>query len=745
MTRFAIRLALAGGRESLTRLAAIAVAVAVGVALLLSTVAATNAVRSQNDRYAWLLTGSVAEPSDASDAAIDSLWWMLRQDHFDGLELIRVDLAATGDQAPLPPGMDVLPGPGEYAASPALVALLSQVPAAELADRFAGELVATIGDDALPSPDSLVVVVGRTVEELESDGRAALVQQISTTSPADCRECAAVLGIAADGVLLVLTVIAATLVLPVLVFVGSATRLSAARRERRFAALRLVGATPRQVSVLAAVEASGAAMAGAVVGFGLFALLRAPLATIGFTGDRFFALDLALTFPQVVAVGIGVPLAAASTALFALRRVQISPLGVQRRATPPPPRAWRLVPLVAGIAELGWFAVVGRPATSSAQIAAYIPGVTLTLFGLVVAGPWLTMAGARLIAHRTDRASVLIAGRRLADDPRAAFRSISGVVLALCVASGAVGAIATLSGGRPLADGDGTTLVQNFTSPESERPTSVAEGAGERLAAIDGVTAVTPLRLAPGDGVGGQGRLVSCADLAHAPALGRCPDGTEVVEINTAFGGSVIEGVESMADTVWPEVDVDRAELTSMPLALLVVSNDGSRAAIEGARTVLVDTIAERFPPETVEEIDRHGTEDLVQYQRLASVVVLVGLVIAGCSLAVGVAGGLIDRQRPFRLLRLTGVPLHTLRRVLVIETVAPLLLTSAVAIAAGFLAAELFVRAQLERSLSAPGTGYVVAVTAGLGAALIVVGWTLPLLDRVTRLRSVHDDPTDT
>lgn len=744
MIRFAIRLAVAGGRESLTRLAAIAVAVAVGVALLLSTVTATNAVRSQNDRFAWLLTGRVDEPSDASDPSTDSLWWMLRQDHFDGLDLIRVDVAATGDQAPIPPGIDVLPGPGKYAASPALVELLSEVPAAELADRFAGELVATIGDDALPSPDSLVVVVGRPVEELEGDGRAALVQHISTTSPADCRECAAVLGIGADGVLLVLAVIAATLVLPVLVFVGSATRLSAARRERRFAALRLVGATPRQVSTVAAVEAAGAAMVGTVAGFGLFALLRAPLATIGFTGDRFFASDLALTFPQVVAVGLGVPLAAAGAALFALRRVQISPLGVQRRATPPPPRVWRLVPLKAGIAELGWFAVVGRPATSSAQIAAYVPGVILTLFGLVVAGPWLTMAGARLIAHRTDRSSVLIAGRRLADDPRAAFRSISGVVIALCVASGAVGAIATVSAGRPLADGDGTTLLQNFTSPDSERPTSLTGEAGERLAAIDGVTAVTPVRQASGDAAGEPGRLVSCADLAHAPALGRCPGGAEVVEINTHFGGSVIKGVEAMADTVWSEVDVDPAELTSMPLAFLVVSTNGSRAAIEGARTVLVDTIAERFPPETVEEIDRHGTEDLAQYERLATVVVLVGLVVAGCSLAVGVAGGLIDRRRPFRLLRLTGVPLRTLRRVVVVETVAPLLLTSAVAMAAGFLAAELIVRAQLERSLTAPGTGYVLAVVVGLSAALIVVVSTLPLLDRVTGLHSVHDDPAD-
>ena len=37
---------------------------------------------------------------------------------------------------------------------------------------------------------------------------------------------------------------AAALLFPVLIFVGAATRLSAARREQRFAAMRLVGATP---------------------------------------------------------------------------------------------------------------------------------------------------------------------------------------------------------------------------------------------------------------------------------------------------------------------------------------------------------------------------------------------------------------------------------------------------------------------------------------------------------------------
>ena len=88
---------------------------------------------------------------------------------------------------------------------------------------------------------------------------------------------------------------ACALLFPVLIFIGTATRLSAARREQRFAAIRLVGATPRQVSVISAVESTVAAVAGVAAGFGLFFLLRTPLAAIPFTGAPFFPSDLSLS------------------------------------------------------------------------------------------------------------------------------------------------------------------------------------------------------------------------------------------------------------------------------------------------------------------------------------------------------------------------------------------------------------------------------------------------------------------
>ena len=253
----------------------------------------------------------------------------------------------------------------------------------------------------------------------------------------------AVGGIQPSGIDLILSVVALAMLAPVLIFIATATRLSAARREQRFAAMRLVGATRRQVSLLAATESTAAAVLGVAAGFGLFFLLRAPVAGIPFLGEPFFPADMSLSLPDVLAVAIGVPVAAAVAARLALRRVHISPLGVARRTTPKPPRAWRVLPLLAGLAELGFFVVHGTPASPGGEVWALLSGFLLIIAGLVIAGPWLTMAAARVMARRTSRPGALIAARRLADDPRAAFRAVSGLVLALFITTVAVVGITT--------------------------------------------------------------------------------------------------------------------------------------------------------------------------------------------------------------------------------------------------------------------------------------------------------------
>jgi hypothetical protein len=53
-----LRLVVSGGREAITRLVVLAAAVGLGVGLLLTAVAATNAAVTWNNRHAWFWTGA---------------------------------------------------------------------------------------------------------------------------------------------------------------------------------------------------------------------------------------------------------------------------------------------------------------------------------------------------------------------------------------------------------------------------------------------------------------------------------------------------------------------------------------------------------------------------------------------------------------------------------------------------------------------------------------------------------------
>jgi hypothetical protein len=738
MIRFGLRLTFRGGREAAVRLAVTAAAVALGVSLLLITLAGINALNAQNARAAWLRTSANSAHTGTSQAAPDPLWWLFSADQFASQPIYRLDVAAIGPRSPIPPGIPRLPGPGQFYASPALSQLLRSTPASQLGDRFGGRQIGTIGPAALPAPDSLIIIIGHTARQLSKAPGAAQIRSIQA-SPGGSGPA----GYSTTDLEFILALAALALFFPLLVFIGTATRLSAARREQRFAALRLTGATPRQVSVISAVEASAAALAGVATGFILYFLLHPVLVAIpSFTGTPFAPGDLSLRLADILLVAIGVPAAAAAAARVALRRVQISPLGVSRRVTPPAPRAYRVIPLLAGVGELAYFAGAGHPASSGGQIRAYFLGFLLIMAGLVIAGPWLTMAGSRVMARRTSRTAMLIAGRRLSDNPRAAFRSISGLILALFITSASIGITTTIVAdhGAPAGGVAATgTLADAFNTSETasgQQESAVASIPDAVLAGlrsvwgVQGVSVIHTDPLAatsPRENQNDVPGLVSCAQLAGTPALGRCAAGARIASITLNLDGAATSS--SQAATAWPAAAISAQRLQRLPVQTLVVGTNGSAAAIERARTALEISFPYLGPPATL--LSSHNS--YAELQHVTDVVILVSLVIAGCSLAVSAAGGLTDRQRPFSLLRLTGVQLGVLRRVVTLETAVPLLVIAAVSAGTGLLAAELFLKSELGESLRPPGAGYYLVVLAGLVISLSVIASTLPLLKRIT------------
>ena len=776
MVRFGLRLTLRGGREGLVRLIVTAAAVAVGAAILLAVLADFNAFRTTNGRPCWECTSgpSVTTAAQARPAGRAELW-NYGDDVYAGQTIERLSVAALGPGAPVPPGISRLPGPGQYFASPALAALLRRVPRDELGDRFAGSRAGTIGERALSGPGELVIYVGRTPAQL-----AALPQtiRVTTIAASSGRQIWSPYFRDAFGAA------ALAFLFPILILIGTATRLAAARLEERYAALRLVGATTRQISVIAAVDAFLTALLGVVAGIAVFALLRPVVAGTAITSARYFPDQVTLTALDYAVVLIAIPAASAIAALLSLRRVRISPLGVSRRVTPPAPPLLRVLPLVAGVILFA----AGIALTNSRKISPLaLLGLIVIMIGLIMAGPWLTARAARVLGRPLAGASSLLAARRLADNPRAAFRAVRGLVLAVflgTVTAGLLPAVNATTATTSATALHNVLLDQFIYAPVCGNDVNCTGGAGgvpndqsepgpnaspasltpsQRVGLLGlppqaGAALLARLRAIPGaapypiyspsqdanprgQGPGAPGEdqnngIMTCASLRQLRVLGQCAPGLTAVAApaDSMYGDNPSDTTQSFVNGSSPAAPAGYAGLSLQ--AVLVKA--ASPAALERVRTVLAaqTPLSESgTAPRTFGEAvaARVAVGDTVE--RLIYIAVALTLLVAGCSLAVAAGGGLVERKRPFALLRVAGTPAAALYRVVLLETVLPLAVATVVAggVAWGVSVLTVGRLAAAGTPVPVPGHTYFVLMGTGLGVSLAVILATLPLLGRMT------------
>ena len=806
MYRLGLRLTLRSGREAFVRLVVTAVAVAIGVAVMLAVLADFHAFTTTNNRPSWQsTTGRGLTPNYA--AATKSELWNYSDDIYRGQTIDRLDVTGLGPHAPVPPGISHLPAAGQYYASPALAALIRSTPASELGDRFPGRLIGTIGPQALSGPGELAIYIGYAPSKLSTLPTTVLVSRIATAPGRQVwthyfRDAFIVGAIA--------------FAFPILILVGTATRLAAARREERYAALRLVGATSRQISVVSSVDAVISALLGAVLGIGMFLLLQPWLAGTAITSQRYFASEVTPTVAGYLIVLIGVPGASALSSLLSLRRVRISPLGVTRRVTPPAPAVWLLAPLVIGVALF----LFGLRQTNKQQLSPILLlGLIVILVGLVVAGPWLTAQAARLLSRLSSGASALLAARRLSDNPRAAFRSVRGLVLAVflgTVLAGLLPAVEAITA-TPSARALSNVLLDGFTAspvcgnnanctgsnsvPVPGNPLARSSAKQQLIAAeglpphasavllrgvdaIPGATAI-PIYSRPlpkGKGSGGKGHsgngnpadkgsagrsgrsapsapsghrgsprggpakggplqpdpygVISCAGLQELRVLGQCAPGRAAVVVMAAglFSDNPRYSTQPIASPASPAASADTGHLYLQ--AMLVKVNSAS--TLEKVRTYLVTHATESASgtaPRTFGEAVQARAAIADTVQRLIYFAVVLTIIVAGCSLAVSVGGSLVERKRPFTLLRVTGTAKSVLYRVVFAEAVLPLVAATVVAGGLGYLIAFLTVGklAPAGTPVPSPGHAYYLTMGTGLIAALLVILASLPLLGRIT------------
>ncbi|MFC5169421.1 ABC transporter permease [Streptomyces mutomycini] len=411
-----VRFAVGGGREGWTRTALTAVGVGLGVALLLVASSVPHLLDQRSLRDQAREEASASRDADIPES--DST--VLRIDaatEYRGLTVEGFLMRAEGSHPVVPPGVTDFPGPGEMAASPALAELLDSPDGALLKERLPYEITTTIADAGLRSPGELYFYAGSD-SLTPATGGHRLAGYGGGPS-----------GAPLSPVLVVLVIlICVVLLAPVAVFIATAVRFGGERRDRRLAALRLVGTDIRATRRIAAGEALFGSLLGLLAGFAFFLVGRRFVGHVEVWNHSAFPSDLTPTAWLVALVALAVPLSAVLVTLAAMRSVAVEPLGVVRSARGGRRRLWwRLLIPVAGLAVLGLTGRVDEfTPVNPYPIAA---GAVLVLFGLALLLPWLVEAVVNRL--RGGPLPWQLAVRRLQLNSGAASRAAGGITVAV--------------------------------------------------------------------------------------------------------------------------------------------------------------------------------------------------------------------------------------------------------------------------------------------------------------------------
>ncbi|MFJ9518104.1 FtsX-like permease family protein [Kitasatospora sp. NPDC101801] len=427
---FGVRFAVSGGREGWTRTLLTAVGVGLGVALLLVATAVPAILNARGDRGA-ARDDSPSSYSVAVQPTAETIVTGRTDTTYRGQDVYGRLVQPDGDRPLLPPGLDELPAPGEMFVSPELGKLLASPEGALLKERLGHQVSGTIGEAGLLGPHELAYYAGadnlvphdQNPTRIDSIGRPNLSEALGPFLT----------------LLVIITVV--VLLMPVAILIATAVRFGGERRDRRLAALRLVGADAHMTRRIAAGEALFGALIGLAMGLGLFAGGRQLIDTVELWRISVFASDVSPSPLLVALIVVGVPVTAVAVTLFALRTVSIEPLGVARNTGTARRRLWwRLTLPVVGVALLSPM-IGGLSPDRSVNEPKIAAGAVLLLVGTTALLPWVmeTVVG----RMRGGPLPLQLATRRIQLDSGAAARMVNGITVAV---AGAIAAQMLFSG-----------------------------------------------------------------------------------------------------------------------------------------------------------------------------------------------------------------------------------------------------------------------------------------------------------
>ncbi|MFJ6456592.1 FtsX-like permease family protein [Paenarthrobacter sp. NPDC091669] len=718
-----IRLVSASNQAARRRLLGISAGVAVGITLILLLLGAFNGLQERDLRSSWLKP--VGDPASAlapgaPDLAEDQAVAAASHDYFESQVINRLIIAKPNGGTTQIPGIDELPAPGTYLASPALEKLIEENPDQELGDRY-GSYAGRVPDRALASPDSLVVVTGQSIEQARRAPSAVVVEHLEGTS------------FGGNPVYKTVAVIGAiALLVPVLLLVSIVADLGAAERRERFATLRLIGAKPRTIASIAAVETAMTSTVGALGGVALALLLSPLAANVSVNEGSFFVSDIVVDPVNAIVVIALAVFATATVAWTRTLKAKIGPLGGSKQQQEPRPRMYALLPLVLGTATM--------VATSVASVnklkvpgldLLLVGGFILTTLGLLMAGPYLTFVVSLIAAKFARTAEGVVAFNRIRRQPRSTFRSVSGLVLALFLVSVFAAAVTTARAGDEVIDDANhlslSTLVGSISTAEAPP--------AEEIAALSEAPGVTHVGLGYYHPTLG-GPFFSTEDAAALGLISQRDKtdlGSHFVLVDPGFLGN-----EAISVAPAPGVVVK-----DLGQPILLISTEGGVKGLEKARTSALKS-GVPFVDAPLTRKEAHQSDMITvasSFAGLANLAILVATVISTISLGVATMAGVLDRRRVFGLLRLVGMPMRSLRRIIVGETITPLVTVFGSCIGLGFVVAWTILAGLTNgrRTISWPDPTYYVVVGGSLVVAFIAVVLTVKTARAITGGKSTR------
>lgn len=219
------------------------------------------------------------------------------------------------------------------------------------------------------------------------------------------------------------------MIVPTLSMGAGAARLGMSRRARDLAVLRLMGLGPAQTRVACLIETAVYAAIGVVCGTALYGALLPVWQLISFQGQRIGVHEMWVGPLVLLAEAVLMIVLAAASSMLAMRKVVITPLGVTRRtegAKVSP--LWLILMLVLVIV---WVIVAQMMMQLGLAIAmGLFFGFLGVIFALVnVVGAFSVSLLGKAMASLARTPQMLLAGRRIADDPKSVWRSFGAVAL----------------------------------------------------------------------------------------------------------------------------------------------------------------------------------------------------------------------------------------------------------------------------------------------------------------------------